>query len=459
MLNSSVASAVFRKAGRPYVASRYRRCLWMTVVVLFASLLSLYYFMLDDSLMPDVELEALVPPTWAMFKKNSVPVRLPVDHALHVYFTPTAAPSSHRIDELVRRWGQLDDVARVPVPQNTPRQRWAWNGIRGVFLEVIPRSSGGSDVVWHDAGGGWGHYRLRKGVVRYVTDAIQRYVNKSCVFHLGVDDNDLFHVATVYRGTNLVRQLWGIISDFPEMYFLHWNPTIVDTDFGILGPRMIPIPDYESFYVRLAEVQPPRSTFPDGVPLFGWRGGSTGAFKDYKQSDRSVIVRMLNDDTRLSNISDVKFDGIGEHVTSKDVPQRYIAPSQKQSEMSTRVFQLDIDGNANSWRGLRWKLGSGAPVIKVASPFVQWYYPLLREREHLLLWNIDDPGAKDWLLDLASSAKEQYSDYAAMAQRGGSIAQQLFHRKAAEAILYDSIRDLQFFEVSRDWRIRSAEKY
>jgi hypothetical protein len=42
-------------------------------------------------------------------------------------------------------------------------------------------------------------------------------------------------------------------------------------------------------------------------------------------------------------------------------------------------YQVDIDGNTNSWPGLFQKLLTGSPVLKVQSPghLRQWYYPRL----------------------------------------------------------------------------------
>jgi hypothetical protein len=42
-------------------------------------------------------------------------------------------------------------------------------------------------------------------------------------------------------------------------------------------------------------------------------------------------------------------------------------------------YQIDIDGNSNSWPGFFQKLLTGSPVLKVASPrgFRQWYYDRL----------------------------------------------------------------------------------
>ena len=43
-------------------------------------------------------------------------------------------------------------------------------------------------------------------------------------------------------------------------------------------------------------------------------------------------------------------------------------------------YQIDIDGNSNSWPGLYHKLLTGSPVLKVASPngYRQWYYDRLK---------------------------------------------------------------------------------
>jgi hypothetical protein len=48
--------------------------------------------------------------------------------------------------------------------------------------------------------------------------------------------------------------------------------------------------------------------------------------------------------------------------------------------------QIDIDGNANAWSGLYWKLRSNSVVLKVASPkqHVQWYYDRLIPWEHFV---------------------------------------------------------------------------
>jgi len=43
---------------------------------------------------------------------------------------------------------------------------------------------------------------------------------------------------------------------------------------------------------------------------------------------------------------------------------------------------VDVDGNANSWDGLFWKLLSNSVVLKVESPHRQWYYSRIKPWKH-----------------------------------------------------------------------------
>ena len=47
------------------------------------------------------------------------------------------------------------------------------------------------------------------------------------------------------------------------------------------------------------------------------------------------------------------------------------------------AWQIDIDGNVNSW-GLLWKLLSGSCVLRVQSPRRQWFHHRLQPWEHLV---------------------------------------------------------------------------
>ena len=47
------------------------------------------------------------------------------------------------------------------------------------------------------------------------------------------------------------------------------------------------------------------------------------------------------------------------------------------------AWQIDIDGNVNSW-GLLWKLLSGSCILRVESPRRQWYHQRLQPWVHII---------------------------------------------------------------------------
>lgn len=498
-----------RSAAAHFVRVRRGRfvLLFILVVLVFVG----YVFVVDDAMLPDDVLETLVPKPWSSFR-DAAPLGPGIargdehpllarhsNHSLRSSISSTTVgpdgrsrhPTLADVEDVVRRWNALprdiSDALGSPQPRVRPRK--AWNGHRGVFLVT----KGDGNLARYDAQGGWRHYRLRKQVVKYVIDAIGRHVQTANVmFHIGVDDNDVFHALHVYSNSAFAAACWQIIVDSPFLYFVHWNPFLYDATRGLIGPRMIPIPDYEHIYIRNVAVTPPKrlsaSMSQRPSVVFRWRGGTTGAFQSYKDSDRYRIVALMNLDPAFVNVSDVKFDGVGgESVKGDEIPPSFVGPSQNQEAMSDTWFHLDIDGNANSWRGTRWKMASGIPVIKSRSPFIQWYYPLLRDDEHVLMWDLDNPPSrhgggqhvadesaaaakakselerldvnKAFLIEKWQEARSDFSDFTALAERAGTFAKALFHRKAAEGYIYDAFQHLALFDLPIDWRIRNSARY
>lgn len=60
--------------------------------------------------------------------------------------------------------------------------------------------------------------------------------------------------------------------------------------------------------------------------------------------------------------------------------------SEPQDRILDYRYQIDVDGNTNSWPGLFLKLLSGSPVLKFESEagFKQWYYPRLKPWENFV---------------------------------------------------------------------------
>ena len=87
--------------------------------------------------------------------------------------------------------------------------------------------------------------------------------------------------------------------------------------------------------------------------------------------------------------------------------------------------QIDIDGNANAWSGLYWKLRSNSVVLKVASPkqHKQWYYDRLIAWKHYIpvRSHLSDLGAMvAFLLDPANEA-----NVTAVAREATALAESL----------------------------------
>jgi hypothetical protein len=81
-------------------------------------------------------------------------------------------------------------------------------------------------------------------------------------------------------------------------------------------------------------------------------------------------------DAAISNIVQMPDSESGEQLASSGLTGAFL-PS---TGLEAFKYQIDIDGNTNSWPGLFKKLLSASPVLKVASPqdYRQWYYDRLR---------------------------------------------------------------------------------
>jgi SAM-dependent methyltransferase len=93
------------------------------------------------------------------------------------------------------------------------------------------------------------------------------------------------------------------------------------------------------------------------------------------------------------------------------------------NEFNRFKYQIDIDGNSNSWPGLFQKLLTGSPVLKVTSPygFRQWYYDRLKP------WVNFVPVAAD-MSDLVEKVKwlKAHDDAARqIGKRGRALAESL----------------------------------
>jgi hypothetical protein len=120
-------------------------------------------------------------------------------------------------------------------------------------------------------------------------------------------------------------------------------------------------------------------------PIAMWRGGTSGHPSDRSIGWRSLPrIRLCEIGREHPDIIDAGITGIAqmpnvqaeEEIRSSGLMADFISVKG----FNNFRYQIDIDGNSNSWPGLFQKLLTGSPVLKVASPygFRQWYYDRLR---------------------------------------------------------------------------------
>ncbi|MGF1588761.1 MAG: glycosyl transferase family 90 [Pleurocapsa sp.] len=115
-----------------------------------------------------------------------------------------------------------------------------------------------------------------------------------------------------------------------------------------------------------------------------WRGASTGSVltKENWRNNRRVrlcqIAKDYNDeqfiDAKITKLIQIKDREVKQFIQNANLVDSYISSI----EFIKYKYVIDIDGNSNSWPGLFTKLLTGSCVLKVESPWKQWYYSSLK---------------------------------------------------------------------------------
>ena len=200
-------------------------------------------------------------------------------------------------------------------------------------------------------------------------------------------------------------------------------------------PRRPLIPDpyclmtsgYLSYRRRLQ--RDPLPPWHERLPLAFWRGSTTGS----KEIDLNTLE--LNRRYQLARFSHSWPDRLDAHInrvvqcrdveTQEQVKRRLheeqlLAPTVEPWHAGLHAWQIDIDGNVNSW-GLLWKLLSGSCVLRVQSLRRQWFHHRLQPWKHLVPVQ-DDLGDLDAKLSWCLSHRREC---AAIALAGQTLAQEV----------------------------------
>ncbi|CUG05178.1 membrane-associated protein, putative [Bodo saltans] len=297
--------------------------------------------------------------------------------------------------------------------------------------------------------GGFGRYVSRYSIGHdpredfFPQELVHTSAKKECqnftILFLSYCDYDIYAASR----NDVVRRtaLRLFLADFPNFFFLHYSPSMVmpgnigasvlgDRDpfypdrrekglYFTLFPRMIPIPHFPENVKTLERIMedswPPRP-YGSRRHQVVWRGSSTGEQVPYSRSDRSRVVAQFVDASGSSvPWADVAFSApLCQGVTRREVPR--VAHRMNADSLMHYQVHLDIDGNTNSWDGLRWRLIFGMVVVKARSSngYTQWYYPRLQNGVNIIEVPVDEVGeaARAVLNDvdrgtnIASKAKE-----------------------------------------------------
>jgi hypothetical protein len=307
------------------------------------------------------------------------------------------------------------------------------HGIQGVVMELTGQPPPAHPVVLSLVN--WDRWRGAAQIKRIVA-ILKRFAVKPTTTQEGDEHSDSSPTAVFFLSTHDV-DFWTLVQDDPSLpqttrnafaesrkrmhqllddclnvYLLSWNPCGMNPETGQIGRRTIPVPDphpiqstppqnakskYPTFTVEASPQQPQSLVF--------FRGRTTG-FRPHpgsysSTSDRGRVVRSF------SNLpeADVKFTERVQGVSESEVPDEFVTSPDggtdgrlasgagKASSDYRYAFHLDVDGNSNSWDGLRWKLNSGTAVLKAWSTrgCVQWYYPLLAHGQNVYVFDPRDP--------------------------------------------------------------------
>lgn len=143
-----------------------------------------------------------------------------------------------------------------------------------------------------------------------------------------------------------------------------------------------------------------------------WRGTDTGVFRyrNAMEAPRVVISKMSVHhpdliDARLTSVEPRQDWEIKLNLYQQE---GLMGQPEDQARILEYKYQIDVDGNTNSWSGLFLKLLTGSPVLKLESElgFRQWYYSSLIPWENYVPVKGDGSDLMEKILWLRSNPDE-----------------------------------------------------
>lgn len=149
------------------------------------------------------------------------------------------------------------------------------------------------------------------------------------------------------------------------------------------------VPDFlvpDSLFISTGGYQAARVAYGEARPWIEredkayWRGTDTGAFRyrSFADAPRVQVAQLSREHPELidAKLTNVELRPGWEAKQAFYQENGLMGAAEPQDRILDFRYQLDIDGNTNSWSGLFLKLLTGSPVLKLASElgFKQWFY-------------------------------------------------------------------------------------
>ena len=143
-------------------------------------------------------------------------------------------------------------------------------------------------------------------------------------------------------------------------------------------------------------------------PVLFWRGAASGthfsnieAWKEAPRSRLAILSKKMGE-IDILDASCTTVSHLSENVLQSIRNEEIVQPYMQFHEFFLRRFLIDVDGIASAWISLFRKLYSNSVVVKVPSPYKQWYYDDLQAWKHYVPMNITEEEVRDvhrWLIE------------------------------------------------------------
>jgi len=119
-----------------------------------------------------------------------------------------------------------------------------------------------------------------------------------------------------------------------------------------------------------------------------WRGSTTGQARQWRELPRIRLCELAREHgSPLLDVGITKIVQISDSASIAEIERSGLMRDYMPwRELINYKYQLDVDGNSNSWAGFFQRLLTGSPVLKVASPlgYRQWFYGQLKPWENFI---------------------------------------------------------------------------